>query len=263
MAPKRRAASDPETEEQSKRYKVMEQSIDNTAEELVCPITSELPVDPVTAEDGHVYERRAIEAWIARPEELKSPTMNTPMGPRLFPAKQVRNIIEQMVRTGAISGPKADAWSAKLAGEEEVKEMRAKAEAGDAHAMCKMGNWYRHGKMGLAEDLEQAAGWWRRGHDLGDPSCTSGLASQYEFGEGVEQEEAYALHLHTAAACRGSAHACYNLGVSFADGDCGLRPNAREATRWYHAMESAEVDDTDEEYREEAATWLRENAVDL
>ena len=32
------------------------------------------------------------------------------MGPRLLPATQVRNIIERMVRTGAISGPKAEAW---------------------------------------------------------------------------------------------------------------------------------------------------------
>ena len=109
MAPKRRCAeSEPETEKHSKRFKVMEQCVDDTAEELVCPITFELPVDPVTAEDGRVYERRAIEAWIARPGELKSPTANTPMGPRLFPAKQVRNVIERMVRTGAISGPKAE-----------------------------------------------------------------------------------------------------------------------------------------------------------
>ena len=263
MAPKRRAATKPETEEQNKRYKVMEQCFDDTAEELVCPITFELPVDPVTAEDGRVYERRAIEDWMERPGELKSPTLNTPMGPRLFPAKQVRNIIEQMVRTGSISGPKAEAWSEKLADEAKVKETRAKAEAGDAHAMWKMGHWYRRGKMGLAEDDKQAAGWWRRGHDLGNPPCTSALALQYDYGDGVEQEEAYALHLYTAAACRGSAKACHDLAVSFADGDCGLRPNLREATRWYRAVESAEIDDLDEEFRDEAAKWLRENAVDL
>ena len=262
MPPKRgqRAASEPATDEQSKRYK---QSVDNTAEELVCPITSELPVDPVTAEDGQVYERSAIKSWIARPGELKSPTLNTPMGPRLLPAKQVRNIIEQMVRTGAISGPKADAWSAKLAGEEKVKETRAKAEAGDARAMCKMGSWHHGGKMGLAEDLEQAAGWWRRGHDLRDPPCTAGLAIQYEYGEGVKQEGAYAVHLYTAAACRGSAKACYNLALSFARGDLRLRPNLREATRWYRAVESAEIDDAAEEYHDKAVEWLRENAVDL
>ena len=262
MPPKRgrRAASEPATDEQSKRYK---QSVDNAAEELVCPITAELPVDPVTAEDGQVYERRAIEVWIKRPGELKSPTLNTPMGPRLFPAKQVRNIIEQMVRTGAISGPKADAWSAKLEEEEEVKAVRARAEAGDAESIEQMGSWYYIGKKGLAKDVEQATGWWQRGHDLGHAKCTSTLAIQYEFGHGAEQDKAYALHLHTAAACRGSAVACFNLAVSFADGDCGLRQNPREATRWYRAMESAKMKDADDDCHAEAAEWLRDNAVDV
>ena len=262
MPPKRdqRAASEPATDEQSKRYK---QSVDNAAEELVCPITAELPVDPVMAEDGRVYERRAIEDWIERPGELKSPTLNTPMGPRLLPAKQVRNIIEQMVRTGSISGPKADAWSAKLAGEEKVKEVRAKAEAGDAEAMFRMGAWYDNGMHGLMKDAKQAAGWRQRGHDLGEPPCTSRLASHYEFGDGVERDKAYAMHLYTAAACRGSAQACYDLAVSFDNGDCGLRQNLREATRWFRAMESAKIDDADDECHAEAAKWLRENAVDL
>ena len=32
----------------------------------VCPLTRQLPVDPVTAEDGHVYERSAISSFIRR-----------------------------------------------------------------------------------------------------------------------------------------------------------------------------------------------------
>ena len=34
------------------------------AEELVCPITMCLMSDPVVAQDGHAYERRAIEKWL-------------------------------------------------------------------------------------------------------------------------------------------------------------------------------------------------------
>jgi hypothetical protein len=33
----------------------------DVADEYVCPITAELPIDPVTAEDGRCYERCAIE----------------------------------------------------------------------------------------------------------------------------------------------------------------------------------------------------------
>jgi hypothetical protein len=33
---------------------------------FICPITMSLMVDPVSAPDGHSYERKAIEEWIAR-----------------------------------------------------------------------------------------------------------------------------------------------------------------------------------------------------
>ena len=36
-------------------------ALDDAANEFVCGITQELPVDPVTAQDGHIYERAAIE----------------------------------------------------------------------------------------------------------------------------------------------------------------------------------------------------------
>ena len=35
-------------------------------EDLVCPISHELMVDPVLAADGHAYERSAIEQWLTR-----------------------------------------------------------------------------------------------------------------------------------------------------------------------------------------------------
>lgn len=31
---------------------------------LICPITRELFVDPVSAEDGHTYDRAAIMQWL-------------------------------------------------------------------------------------------------------------------------------------------------------------------------------------------------------
>ena len=37
---------------------------DNENDELICPITLQLFVDPVKAGDGHVYEREAIQRWI-------------------------------------------------------------------------------------------------------------------------------------------------------------------------------------------------------
>jgi len=35
------------------------------AEDFICPITQEMMEDPVVAADGHTYERKAFEQWIA------------------------------------------------------------------------------------------------------------------------------------------------------------------------------------------------------
>ena len=72
----------------------------------------------------------------------------------------------------------------------------------------------------------------------------------------------YALHLYTAAAGRGSERGCYFLAQCLAGGWAGLRKNARAATRWYRAMESATVREASDEARDKAAKWLREHAVE-
>ena len=48
----------------------------------MCPISYELPVDPVLAEDGNIYERECIKRHLAKKQT--SPINNTPMGTRLI-----------------------------------------------------------------------------------------------------------------------------------------------------------------------------------
>ena len=52
-------------------------TIDACLGELVCPLTRMLPHDPVTAEDGRLYEREAIHRWLR--EEMTSPVTRQPM----------------------------------------------------------------------------------------------------------------------------------------------------------------------------------------
>ena len=54
-------------------------------EEKVCPVTLQSFIHPVVAEDGHVYERSAIEAWFARNQRtITSPVTGFPMGQKLI-----------------------------------------------------------------------------------------------------------------------------------------------------------------------------------
>ena len=208
---KKKAVEEPATEQATKFRKV----IDNGADELVCPITHELPVDPVTAEDGRVYERSAIEEWLQ--QNAKSPHTNEPMGTKLLPATQVKNLIASMVRSGAISGDKAGAWTKKLEGEKEVEEMRQKAEAGDAEAMMSLADWYQDGTNGLQKNLSERYRWAKRAADLDHAEGISDVSWCAFFGEGTEQNRALANVLCTQAAMMGVNHACYLLASRYAD----------------------------------------------
>lgn len=276
-SPVKRTTSDASTAEPSPaemQTKRMRQCLDETAEALVCPITSELPVDPVTAEDGRVYERRAIEEWIARPENAdgpSSPTTHEPMGPKLLPAQQTRSLIDRMVRSGVLSGPKADAWARKLeetcadqqvADAREVEMERERAREGNVRSMLCLGFWYMDGMKGLPRDRKEALRWYTRGHGLGGVACTTNLGACYLNGEGVEKDEARAMHLYSVAAGRGDECACFQLGWSFADGLNGLPRDHREATLWFRAMGGAEVRDAPQSLRDKAARWLREHAAE-
>ena len=92
----------------------------------------------MTAEDGAIYERDAIEKFIrmrtSQGLALRSPLTNKPMGQGLLPAIQVRNAVERLVRSGAVGGEKAERWLSRLK-EEAVREETHKAKAGDVRAM--------------------------------------------------------------------------------------------------------------------------------
>ena len=260
MPPKRAASKETqaETEAVVKRYR---QAIDDVAEEYVCPITAELPIDPVTAEDGRCYERCAIEEWFSRQPEpqVKSPVTNEPMGKRLLPAVQLRNTLKRLVESGAISGSKADAWKKAMAEEAEVAALREKAEGGDAIAMQRLGFAYRDGKRGLKQDKKQAFTWFKRAADLRDIFALAACGQAYLNGHGVERSISRGVSMVTMAAALGSEHACGKLGRANAEGRHGFDKDEQEATRWYREMQKCGIRDASELMRERAAAWLREH----
>ena len=261
MPPKRPASEDThaETLQACKRYR---QAIDDVAEEYVCPITAELPIDPVTAEDGRCYERCAIEEWFSRQPEpqVKSPVTNEPMGRRLLPAVQVRNTLKRLVESGAISGSKADAWKKAMAEEAEVAAIRAKAEGGDATAMRRLGFAYHDGKRGLKRDREQAFTWFKRAADLKDVSAVAACGLAYLYGEGVKRNQVRGAAMLGEAAGMGSDVACGVLGMANSDGKYGFDKDPQEASRWYREMQKCSTRDAAGELREKAAAWLRQHA---
>ena len=222
-------AAEPETEtEQSSKYRKV---IDENAEELLCPITQELPIDPVTAEDGRVYERSAIEEWLAT--NAKSPHTNEPMGKNLFPATQVKNLIASMVRSGALSGDKAGAWKKKLEEEKKGEDTRRSAEAGDVEAMRRLGQMHRLGRAGATKDPALCFKWTKRAADLDYPPAIAALAGCYFHGDGVGKDHSRTLVLLTQAATMGCGFACLVLALAYDDQKGPQLPKDRECARYW------------------------------
>ena len=225
---------------QEKKQKV---ALTTIAKEFVCPITQELPIKPVTAEDGKVYEERAIREWFSKKDgEPTSPSTGAIIGKKLFPAPQARNTIEALVKSGAIDGEIAEAWQKKLEQESEVAVTRADAEGGDGKSMYRLGRWYENGECGLAKDDVQARAWYERSAAARDPM---GMARFGEFllaGRGGSDNRPLGLVLVTEAATLGSDLAAWRLGESFLIGDDGLPKDPARARYWLKKAADSECE---------------------
>lgn len=232
------------------------------AKEVICPITHELPIKPVTAEDGKIYEEKAIREWFLQKDgDPTSPSTGAVIGTRLLPAPQARNIIEELVKSGDIDDELATAWKQKLEDEQVVKETRAKAEAGDGYAMYCLGVWYEKGDYGLPEDLVQARAWYERSAAARDPRGMACFGAECLLcGIGGPKDNVLGLVNVTEAAHLGSNLAAYRLGWAFFEGGHGLSKDPVRARYWLKKV----VDDRCEHKHlqqkniTEAAEWLRE-----
>jgi TPR repeat protein len=214
MPPKRSAT---DTVASSKRFRT---AIDESAEELLCPITQSLPLDPVMAEDGKVYERAAIEDWLK--QHQRSPITNLPMGTKLVAATQIKNIIERMVISDALPEDKASAWKERIRQQEEVVEKRRAVEAGDLEAAHTLGNWYDHGKNGLAVDQKRAFEFFKVAAEGGHKKGAGRLSTFYYYGRGVEVNKALALRWAGAAATLGNGNGKQILSIFYDKGELGM-----------------------------------------
>ena len=263
MPPKRKArkpadavdvTDDPGPE---KKHKVALTAI---AKEFICPITQELPISPVTAEDGKIYEETAIRDWFSKKDgEPTSPSTGAVIGTKLLPAPQARNTIEALVESGAIEGEIAEAWKEKLADETGVKELRAKAEGGDGDAMCALGGFYEFGDYGLAQDDVQARAWYARSAATRDPSGLADFGKCLLLGLGGPRDDTLGLVNLMDSAHLGSDVGAFLLGQAFFKGCNGLPKDPVRARYWLEkAIGECEVNNLNDENLAKAARWLRE-----
>ena len=240
-----------------------QKTLTTIAKQWICPITLMLPTEPVKAEDGHTYEREAIEGWLA--QNATSPVTRAHMGTRLMEDYAAKNTIETLVNSGDIDDELATAWKHKLAEkllfEKEVKEMRAKAKGGDGEAMWELGRWYQFGSNGLAEDIAQARAWYERSATARDPKGMGSFGAYLLLGIGGSKETSLGLVNVTEAAHLGSELGAYLLGEAFFKGTSGLPKDPVRARYWLKKVVDRECELRAQEGYEDranAARWLHE-----
>lgn len=206
-------------------------------EVFLCPISNVLPMDPVTAEDGITYERSAIEKIMKNQgRNFRSPVTDEKIGKKLIPAVFTKNAIEQLVRSGSVSGEIARRWKISIRDDEDLRIASLGAERGETLSMCRLGNWYSYGKKSLEKDKSRAYFWYRTAADYG---CIRGMTYAgicLLTGEGVEINETEGLTLLGVAAQGGSDLAAYWLGVCYKEGKCGLPKNEAQAMIWFQKL---------------------------
>lgn len=111
------------------------------------------------------------------------------------------------------------------------QELLDRAKAGDVEAQIEVGRLYTTGKKGFPVNRVKGVLWFQRAADQGDPRGFLNLATAYEQGKGVDQDDAKAVELLYQAAALRHPRAMFMLAVRFEQGK-GVAPNPVLAHLW-------------------------------
>ena len=116
------------------------------------------------------------------------------------------------------------------------REFQALADSGDPRGHNGLGVLYANG-LGVPQDDEAAARWFREGASLGFATAQYYLGEMYQEGRGVSRDYAEAMHWYRVAADQGDMDARTNIGMLYAEGH-GVARDYDQAMAWF--LQSAE-----------------------
>lgn len=215
---------------------------DTLTQIFLCPITQELMVDPVTAEDGNTYERSAIEKWLSTKD-------TSPLNPgqrlkvkNLLPARQIRISIEKMIESGDVDEDLSTVWKEK---KKVIDLAKAKklfkegsvmdaAKLGLPAAQGRVAHWYYNGTNGVEKDYDKRFMFAKKAAEGGDRNGQFLLGYAYSNGEGVDRDDSTAILWYEKAAEQGCSDSMHNLGTFYEFIGCQLDHNfLQRAAAWY------------------------------
>ena len=146
----------------------------------------------------------------------------------------IRHAIRATVAIAALSlavlGPLVQAQD-KPSTAQELADLRAIAESGEADAQVTLGLIYARGE-GVPQDDAEAITWFRKAAVQGNAYALHNIGSSYANGRGVPQDDVEAVAWFRKAAEQGLADAQATLGMIYARGE-GVPQDYAEAASWF------------------------------
>ncbi len=106
------------------------------------------------------------------------------------------------------------------------------AEQGYSDAQFNLGVMYSDGKDATDEDKKMAVHWFTKSAEQGDPNAQCRLGLMYDGGEGVTEDDEKAVYWFTKSAEQGDAIAQFRLGLMYDMGE-GVDQDYVQAHKWW------------------------------
>jgi uncharacterized protein len=118
----------------------------------------------------------------------------------------------------------------------DITQLKADAQKGYASQQIELAAAYFTGN-GVTQDAKQAAYWYQKAAEAGDPEAENEIGFFYQAGIGVPIDHARALHWYQLAAASGLTRAKVNLGVVYVWG-LGVAKDEELAMQFFHEAAS-------------------------
>jgi uncharacterized protein len=118
----------------------------------------------------------------------------------------------------------------------DITQLKADAQKGYASQQIELAAAYFTGN-GVTQDAKQAAYWYQKAAEAGDPEAENEIGFFYQAGIGVPVDQARALHWYQLAAASGLTRAKVNLGVVYVWG-LGVAKDEELAMQFFHEAAS-------------------------
>tara|TARA_B100000674_G_scaffold493147_1_gene514756 strand:+ start:300 stop:1070 length:771 start_codon:yes stop_codon:yes gene_type:complete len=239
----------------------------DVGQSFVCPLTLQLPLEPVTAQDGRIYDRKAMETYIAgfKGPFAISPMTRQTMGKQLTQARHVRDLFLNFILKGIWKDELAQTWLAEYKKKEAtLKNIQEGAEKGDAMKMIELGHVYQQGLYGMTKDQDKAFQCYKSAADLKHAtasvtaSALVGLFFVKGWGKVKVDNKLGKRYLHTACGL-GSEIGCFVIGRGYEEGIYGYRKNRKMACNYFVKMACSPNHDATSAQRKYAEDYVKQH----